>query len=52
MRYQNIDFDLRREGLRVTTVNVNEPFTTAREMADVLERIVGTATRRLAADAG
>lgn len=39
--YQNIDFDLRREGLRVTTVNVNEPFTTAREMADVLERIVG-----------
>ena len=41
VRYQNIDFDLRREGLRVTTVNVNEPFTTAREMADVLERIVG-----------
>ena len=39
--YQNIDFDLRREGLRVTTVNVPEPVTTAREMADVLERIVG-----------
>ena len=39
--YQNIDFDLRREGLQVTTTNVNEPFTTAREMADVLERIVG-----------
>jgi len=39
--YQNIDFDLRREGLKVTTINVNEPFTTAREMADVLERIVG-----------
>ena len=39
--YQNIDFDLRREGLRVTTINVNEPFTTAREMADVLERVVG-----------
>ena len=39
--YQNIDFDLRREGLKVTTVNINEPLTTAREMADVLERIVG-----------
>lgn len=39
--YQNIDFDLRREGLKVTTANVNEPLTTAREMADVLERIVG-----------
>ncbi len=39
--YQNIDFDLRREGLRVTTVNTREPLTTAREMADVLERIVG-----------
>ena len=39
--YQNIDFDLRREGLRVTTVNTREPVTTAREMADVLERIVG-----------
>ena len=39
--YQNIDFDLRREGLQVTTINVNEPLTTAREMADVLERIVG-----------
>lgn len=39
--YQNIDFDLRREGLQVTTVNVNEPVTTAREMADVLERMVG-----------
>ncbi|MCY3748531.1 MAG: class A beta-lactamase-related serine hydrolase [Chloroflexi bacterium] len=39
--YQNIDFDLRREGLKVTTINVNEPLTTAREMADVLERIVG-----------
>ena len=39
--YQNIDFDLRREGLQVTTTNVIEPFTTAREMADVLERILG-----------
>lgn len=39
--YQNIDFDLRREGLQVTTINVNEPFTTARETADVLERILG-----------
>lgn len=39
--YQNIDFDLRREGLQVTTINVIEPFTTAREIADVLERIVG-----------
>lgn len=39
--YQNIDFDLRREGLQVTTINVNEPFTTARELADVLERVVG-----------
>lgn len=39
--YQNIDFDLRREGLKFTTVNVNEPLTTAREMADVLERAVG-----------
>ncbi|MYA60134.1 MAG: serine hydrolase [Chloroflexi bacterium] len=39
--YQNIDFDLRREGLKVTTININEPLTTAREMADVLERIVG-----------
>ena len=39
--YQNIDFDLRREGVQTTTVNTNEPFTTAREMADVLERIVG-----------
>jgi beta-lactamase class A len=39
--YQNIDFDLRREGLRITTANVNEPVTTAREMADVLERILG-----------
>ena len=39
--YQNIDFDLRREGLRVTTVNVSEPVTTAREMADVVERMLG-----------
>lgn len=39
--YQNIDFDLRREGLRITAVNVREPVTTAREMANVLERIVG-----------
>ena len=39
--YQNIDFDLRREGLRVTKVNTREPVTTAREMAGVLERIVG-----------
>ena len=39
--YQNIDFDLRREGLPVTTINVIEPFTTAREIADVVERIVG-----------
>ena len=39
--YPNIDFDLRREGLRVTTVDTREPVTTAREMADVLERIVG-----------
>lgn len=39
--YQNIDFDLRREGFPVTTVNAREPVTTAREIADVLERIVG-----------
>ena len=39
--YPNIDFDLRREGLRVTTVDTREPVTTAREMAGVLERIVG-----------
>ena len=39
--YQNIDFDLRREGLRVTTVNVREPVATARETANLLERIVG-----------
>ena len=39
--YQNIDFDLRREGVPTTTVNTSEPFTTARDMAAVLERIVG-----------
>ena len=39
--YPNIDFDLRREGLRVTSVDTREPVTTAREMADLLERIVG-----------
>lgn len=39
--YPNIDFDLRREGLRVTTVDTREPVTTAREMANVLERMVG-----------
>lgn len=39
--YPNIDFDLRREGLRVTTVDTSQPVTTAREIAGVVERILG-----------